>query len=188
MKPHSVNNLNNFIGGFYIDPQICDDIVIKGEKKPDVFSIGIKEYRDRDLIDFDKKLFERYIEELFTAVEAYKQLYPLCYQELQRWTLSHPRIQRYDPGKYYSQPHCENNGGSPYLTRHLAYMTYLNDIEEGGGTEFINQKIITNAEKGLTLLWPAGWTHYHAGVVAPKETKYIITGWCIFTPDHRSRF
>ena len=32
-------------------------------------------------------------------------------------------------------------------------------------------------KKGLTLIWPAIWTHTHKGVVSKKHTKYIITGW-----------
>ena len=54
-------------------------------------------------------------------------------------------------------------------------MTYLNNVKNGG-TEFINQKIITEAEKGLTLFWPSDWTHTHRGVVS-KQDKYILTGW-----------
>ena len=32
-------------------------------------------------------------------------------------------------------------------------------------------------KKGLTIIWPAGWTHPHHGLPAPEETKYIATGW-----------
>jgi len=35
--------------------------------------------------------------------------------------------------------------------------------------------------KGLTLIWPADWTHHHRGVVSPTQEKYIITGWFSFT-------
>ena len=27
------------------------------------------------------------------------------------------------------------------------------------------------------MFWPAYWTHPHKGIPAPKETKYIVTGW-----------
>jgi hypothetical protein len=56
-------------------------------------------------------------------------------------------------------------------------MTYLNDVEDGGGTEFLNQKLVVHAKKGKTLIWPADWTHTHRGVVSPTQEKYIITGW-----------
>ena len=54
-------------------------------------------------------------------------------------------------------------------------MTYLNDVPKGG-TEFFYQKITSPAKKGLTLIWPAEFTHLHKGQIA-KQEKYIITGW-----------
>jgi hypothetical protein len=32
-------------------------------------------------------------------------------------------------------------------------------------------------KKGLTLIWPADWTHFHKGIPAPNEEKMIVTGW-----------
>jgi len=40
--------------------------------------------------------------------------------------------------------------------------------------------------QGNTLIWPADFTHPHKGIVAPKETKYIITGWYNFTDDEKA--
>ena len=34
--------------------------------------------------------------------------------------------------------------------------------------------------KGLTLLWPAYFTHTHRGVPSPTEEKYVMTGWIEF--------
>ena len=53
-------------------------------------------------------------------------------------------------------------------------------IFDEGGTEFFYQRIRTQPRKGLTLIWPADWTHLHRGVVSPSEEKYIITGWFDF--------
>ena len=64
--------------------------------------------------------------------------------------------------------------------RHLVWMTYLNDVEEGGETEFYYQKLKVKPRKGLTLIWPVDWTHTHRGIVAPKEEKMILTGWFSF--------
>ena len=62
------------------------------------------------------------------------------------------------------------------MSRALVYMTYLNDVSNGG-TEFLYQEFKTEARKGLTLIWPAEWTHTHKGIVSPDKEKYIITGW-----------
>ena len=84
------------------------------------------------------------------------------------------------PNDAYSVAHCENDGYPEHAQRHLSYMTYLTTIDDGGGTMFTQQDVVTPSNAGLTVIWPAGWTHYHHGVPAPTETKYIITGWCCY--------
>ena len=55
-------------------------------------------------------------------------------------------------------------------------MTFLNDVPDGG-TEFMYQNITVPAKKGLTLIWPASYTHVHRGQISKNFEKYIITGW-----------
>jgi hypothetical protein len=91
------------------------------------------------------------------------------------------QIQRTEPGQFYDWHHDTNiieyflNGGR--IHRHLAYIWYLNDVpvEDDGYTEFIDGTRI-QPEAGKLLFFPATWTYLHRGV-APKKTKYIITGW-----------
>ena len=59
-------------------------------------------------------------------------------------------------------------------------MTYLNDVSEGGPTDFDHFGIEVQPKKGLTLIWPAEWTHAHKGNVVTWGSKYIITGWMKF--------
>jgi len=62
----------------------------------------------------------------------------------------------------------------------LAWMTYLNDVADAGGTRFIYQDVTCEARAGRTLIWPSEFTHTHVGVVSPTQHKYIITGWFNF--------
>ena len=55
-------------------------------------------------------------------------------------------------------------------------MTYLNDVSDGGETEFFHQKLKVKPVKGKTVLWPTDFTHLHRGN-PPYEAKYIATGW-----------
>ena len=89
-------------------------------------------------------------------------------------------LQKYNPGQGYHVSHCENGGGIA-MTRVLAWMIYLNTVNDGGGTSFDNYNIQTLAVEGSLLIWPAYWTHFHHGIVSPTETKYIATGWCSYT-------
>ena len=62
-------------------------------------------------------------------------------------------------------------------------MMFLNNITKGGGTKFLFQDYIAQPKAGDFYIWPAGWTHFHQGIKAPTEKKYIITGW--FSYDDR---
>ena len=85
-------------------------------------------------------------------------------------------IQKYEKGGHFKGVHSERMGVFN-MDRVFAWMTYLNDVEEGGHTYFPTQQAKIKPVKGLTLLWPADWTHLHQGIVAPNETKMIVTGW-----------
>ena len=71
--------------------------------------------------------------------------------------------------------HCERSDIAT-CKRVLVFMTYLNDLPDGG-TMFKNQDLTIPAKKGLTLIWPAEWTHTHKGQISNTKEKYIVTGW-----------
>jgi len=85
-------------------------------------------------------------------------------------------IQHYSPGQGYKKWHNERPMHQAHQ-RALVFMTYLNDVPDGGGTEFAYYpEIKLKAEKGLTLLWPTDFTHTHRGIISQHE-KWIATGW-----------
>jgi hypothetical protein len=86
-------------------------------------------------------------------------------------------IQHYKVGGGFKAWHYERGNSNPVIVkRHLVFMTYLNDVDDGG-TEFFYQNMTVKAEKGLTLIWPADWTHTHRGQISHTKEKTIITGW-----------
>ena len=87
-------------------------------------------------------------------------------------------IQYYKPKAGFKQWHSERSLPKN-SKRLLVFMTYLNDVEDGG-TEFKYQNITSPAKKGLTLLWPVDWTHTHRGQISKTNEKYIVTGWLSF--------
>lgn len=60
-------------------------------------------------------------------------------------------------------------------TRVITFIIYLNDICEGGETDFYFKKI--KPEKGKIILFPAVWIFPHRGLMPISNDKYIITGW-----------
>jgi 2OG-Fe(II) oxygenase superfamily len=77
----------------------------------------------------------------------------------------------------YPSPH--NNES---LHRVLLFMYYLNDVAEGGETEFYYQKRLITPQTGKLVIAPAGFTHTHKGYIPLSNDKYILTSWVLFQP------
>ena len=87
-------------------------------------------------------------------------------------------IQHYKPSEGVHAWHCERQSGVGVgASRHLVFMTYLNDLQDGGETEFYYQELKVKPQKGLTVIFPSDWTHAHRGITSKTEHKYIVTGW-----------
>tara|TARA_R100001086_G_scaffold156554_1_gene83760 strand:+ start:1855 stop:2496 length:642 start_codon:yes stop_codon:yes gene_type:complete len=179
-----------FIGAWYL-PQIsiCDEVVrayhsdllFKAEGRSGGDAYGTVQKNIKDSIDAELRnrpdIADDFTANLLAVLEKYKQKFPFA-NETATYVVDCLNIQKYPQktGGYHAW-HCERSEQNP---RHLVWMTYLNDIEEGGETEFYYQKLKVKPRKGLTLIWPVDWTHTHRGNIAPNEEKMIITGWFSF--------
>jgi len=99
-------------------------------------------------------------------------------------------------GEINAQKYEVNKGGYPYwhseiypqkgstdaLHRNLLFMFYLNDVDEGGETEFYYQNAKIKPKAGRMVIAPAGFTHTHKGNVPVSNDKYILTSWVLFNP------
>ena len=117
-------------------------------------------------------------ERLTTHLNSYSHEHPFLKGMPYLWgpTLRF-NIQKYLPGESFWKEHMEHGLGGEYSTRILAWMIYLNDIKHKGGTCWPQQKFTSKPRAGDSYIWPAAWTHTHYGIAAPKEIKYIATGW-----------
>ncbi len=92
--------------------------------------------------------------------------------------------QRYEQGVGgYHYWHSEIYPQLPHnkpLHRVLAFLYYLNDVEDGGETEFHYQEIKTKPKKGTLVIFPAGFTHTHKGHIPLSDDKYVVTSWLMY--------
>jgi hypothetical protein len=165
---------------------LCDQLIeyhkAAPNKRPGVTTKNLLEKISTDvnigLSQFEHPIILEYLKELQVILDKYIKKYPMSNGYAPFQIQENINIQHYKLGEGYPTWHTERVGAAaPYVSRHLVFMTYLNDVDNGGGTEFYHQKLITKARKGKTLIWPADWTHTHRGIVSPTEEKYIITGW-----------
>ena len=190
------NNNNHFIDGWYIDESLCDDLIDFFEKSnddekrvgkvyknntPPIVDKSVKDSTDFYVAPYNKHpLIQKFLGSLEEVLNEYKTKYTYCDTGVTQWRISKTyNIQRYFPNQGFHKFHCERGTEGTYK-RHLVWMTFLNDINDGGETEWFYQKVKVKPEKGLTLIWPTDWTYTHRGLVSKTETKYIITGWYDF--------
>lgn len=93
-------------------------------------------------------------------------------------------VQKYDAGKggyfhWHSEVYPQDEKCEP-LHRVLLFMFYLNDVAEGGETEFYYQNLKIAPKAGRMVIAPAGFTHTHRGNMPVSNDKYIATSWVMF--------
>jgi prolyl 4-hydroxylase len=185
-----------FIGSWTMNPlSICDELIAyfelnKNKQKKGVTGIGrnldVKNSTDIRITPKDMKLpgneiFEEYFHNLYSCYQDYVTEWPFLATFAENLQISTFNLQRYQSGQHFQNLHTERSSLAT-LHRVFAWMTYLNDVdkEDGGSTLFSHYDLEIQPRKGLTLIWPAEWTHAHKGNVLKANNKYIITGWMTF--------
>ena len=186
MKELNKYPFESFIGSYLMDKSICDKLIDYYKKNKHLVVRGI--FGENNIDSTHKDSYEvnigqndyhfpinLYRDELQKCLLQYIKTYKAA-EDCKKFNICEDyHMQYYKPGGGYKIWHNER-GGLKVANRHLVFMTYLNDVPDGG-TQFLYQKIKTKAEKGLTLIWPTDWTHQHKGIITDKNEKYIITGW-----------
>jgi len=179
---------DNFIFQDYLkDLSLCDELIEyhkTNEKCPGTSSFGydLKIKKSTDCVLKDGSVAEKYIKEISLLLKKYIEKFSYSAVPNMKIGLSEfIMIQQYLPKEAYYAWHCERSSDiGKIMSRHLAFMTYLNDVTDCGETEFYYQQIKFKPKKGLTLIWPVDWTHTHRGITSKTQEKYIATGWFNF--------
>ena len=198
IKKNTVKSLKedqypNFIGSWNIDnDSLCKEIIDFFEENKDLQKQGavgagnnkqIKKTTDisvtpNDLKNIKFKSVNNYIKELYKCYEDYQNQWPFT-KGFEALHVGAFNIQKYSPGDHFAKIHSER-GEIATSHRVFAWMTYLNNVDDGGTTNFSHFDIKVKPETGKTLIWPAEWTHAHSGEILNSGVKYIVTGWIHF--------
>ena len=87
------------------------------------------------------------------------------------------KIQKTLPTEGYHTWHIEHNKGFTNECRAFVYSVYLNDVEEGGETEFLHFSKRVKPKTGRIVIWPAAFPYVHRGNPPLSGEKYILTSW-----------
>jgi hypothetical protein len=174
--------MENFIYTFQIDEKLCDDLIQYHKDNKEYCTNGAvggkidKTKKDStDVYFFNQSqnpTIKKYFNELQKGFDSYR--YKFNIQNLKLRTEVGNNLQYYPIGGGFKIWHFERD--TDEIRRCLVYMTYLNDVPDGG-TEWLYQNFKLEARKGLSVIWPAEWTHTHRGIVSHTSEKWIATGW-----------
>lgn len=103
-----------------------------------------------------------------------------------------PRIDRLTMKKYRAnagegfQPHFDSV--DEVAGRYMVFLWYLNDVQEGGSTRFMDLGVDVQPRAGRLLVFPPYWMFQHVGNAPVSNDKYILSTYLLFdkpgSPEH----
>jgi hypothetical protein len=195
MKEKTVS-INNFIGMYdnYILPEECDKAIKLFEDR-DKFNKTMNRIESEQssvLIKQDQQFFAEpsninvWWEDLKTiminfdiAWNHYSKTVGArsAYSE-RPFHFTDMKIQKTLPTEGYHVWHIEHGKGFYNEPRAFVFSIYLNDVEEGGETEFLHFSKRVKPKTGRIVIWPASFPYVHRGnPPLSGNGKYILTSW-----------
>jgi len=124
----------------------------------------------------DLWIFEKLNLAIWNCYNLYSEKYGIL-NSLGRHALSGSiKIQKSSRSQGYHMWHCEHDNIKTG-NRLALVLLYLNDVDEGGETEFLYQSLRIPPKRGRIIICPADFTHAHRGNPTLQNDKYIISTW-----------
>lgn len=192
-----VGEHSDFIGVYknLIPSEICNALIEEFERYKSLNTVYAGSTHGGVKKDIKSSIDANFMSNMTTAKYVSEHVFPLMQKAYDDYIKTYPildsgvcpheqngfQVQKYEgiTGGYHTF-HIEA-GSKETCDRVVTWMIYLNDIEEGGETEFLYQKTRVKPTEGTLLFFPCNYTHPHRGnPTLGNETKYVATGWLIF--------
>lgn len=131
----------------------------------------LKNNTNEEWINIDNKLYNA----LHICLENYRNKYK-AFRIFEKIDDTGFQIQRYIKNEGFYIYHNDFLAEKEKY-RILTFLFYLNDVEEGGETEFFYGNTLIKPKMGKCVLFPASWTFPHKAHIPISGDKFIITGW-----------
>ena len=194
--------IDNFIGVFdnALSKEHCEELIKVYEDSVELnYAISRKDmgkekiYQDNNLVFVGSKTYvkddiffdavqppvQQFVNLAWTSYEEYAKKYGVLTSLASHRFYDSVKIQKTKPSEGYHVWHCEHDNRKNG-SRLLLVMLYLNDVEEGGETEFLYQSRRIKPKQGTLVICPSGFTHTHRGNPPLTGDKYMINGWIEF--------
>lgn len=189
-----ISTIENFIARWEnaIDKKLCEDII---EYFNFMKSSGFSQSRQQtsarskllqdtdsilvtaDTIKFaNPDLHKPIVDSLWNVFfPEYMQRYAALHN-VENFYICEMKIQKTGIGQGYHEWHFETDTVAT-SKRIFNYHLYLNDVDEGGETEFLYYGQREKPTAGTVLIYPGYFTHTHRGNPPISNGKYLVNGW-----------
>ena len=193
-------NINNFIGIYdnYITKEECDKAIkIYEEQNKFLKTVNRKQFEKAPITSKqDQQYFMRghnidvWWDELRTMMINYDLAWRHYCENTgaqdaysgESFEFTSLKIQKTLPTEGYHVWHVEHSSRFEDAKRAFVFSIYLNDVEEGGETEFLHFSKRVKPKTGRIVIWPAGFPYLHRGNSPLSGEKYILTSWMRLVP------
>jgi hypothetical protein len=186
-----VRDLHSYVRWFdgALDPAFCAQLIASFEQSPQLQVLNGRGHRagldtsgwtEMNLTPLADEAFRGFF---FAQIDKYLA----AYNAQLKLTLAVPArpiidnlvMKRYRAGSDDNfQPHYD--AADERTRRYLVFLWYLNDVAEGGETQFCDIDIQVSARTGRLLMFPPYWMFQHAGRPPRSNDKYILSTYLMF--------
>ena len=185
----------NLKEGTYVAPGICVyDNVLEDPQKFIDLALKTCEWRDAKVHDTgnpeDVKVKSNVRNNRITQLQVgfdhpveWFELGSLIFQYMNRYAkenefayggLEPMGMLHYKAGEGFYIPHVDHNDLAP---RVAAALLYLNDVEEGGETHFVNFDGAVKPKAGTLVLFPGNYPYLHGAKTPISNDKFVVVTW-----------
>ena len=162
-----------YIKDNFLTDDECDQIISTYKPKVD----GYVDYTGYNSFFITENI--PHIDKIISITGEYVKKFPEIQQTPNQWRMGDLRFQWWEPGKSFSNFHCEHTLDN--ARRVAGFQVYLSS--HNCGTEFYTGEVIKSV-KGRAVIFPAFWTHLHRGQVCPDNLdRYMIIGYYFYHSD-----
>lgn len=114
---------------------------------------------------------------IFSGYDEYASKLPVPQGQPLCATTYSIRVYRKGEGKFLE--HVDQSAG-PNVTRIFGVILYLNTVDDGGETYFLDYNLKIKPEAGKLLIFPCNYLYRHQGNIPISDDKYIVTAFINF--------
>ena len=171
-----------------MNKEICDKLITLFENNPDLQqrydqnkAPNFTQLNFTQNSSIDNDLHNKVIDHIIAAVQVYRKHVPETMFWRPGFSFEQVRIKKYlNDGNDQFDSHIDA-ASSDTMKRFFAFFWYLNDVEQGGETEFLNLDLKVEPKAGRLVMFPPLWMYPHKGHPPISNNKYLLSTYLHFT-------